>query len=270
MAASGDDRPAPVVLSSREEIDATVAQMCSAERLLLLLDYDGTLVPFARSPDLGAPDRELRDLLSALAARPGVSVHIVSGRKRATLERWLGDLAVGLHAEHGFASRMARGEPWTQMEGISDTWKAGARRLLDSATVMTPGSLVEEKAVSLAWHYRMADPELGAERAAEVWRRLEDRLQGEPVELLRGERVIEIRPRGVSKGSVVERLLATTPLPLPTIAAMGDDTTDEDLFRALPAGSITISVGFRPSAARFRVPRPRAARALLSSVAGLA
>jgi trehalose 6-phosphate synthase/phosphatase len=114
----------------------------------------------------------------------------------------------------------------------------------------------------------MAEPELGAERAQELWRRLEVQLRGEPVGLLRGEKVIEVRPRDVNKGRVVERVLAATQPPLPTIAAIGDDETDEDAFRALPPESITMSVGFRPSAARYRVARPRAARALLESVLG--
>jgi trehalose 6-phosphate synthase/phosphatase len=88
------------------------------------------------------------------------------------------------------------------------------------------------------------------------------------VELLRGEKVIELRPRGVHKGLVVERVLSVLDRPLPTVAAMGDDGTDDDTFRALPPEAITISVGFRPSLARYRVARPRGARALLSSVVG--
>jgi trehalose 6-phosphate synthase/phosphatase len=101
-----------VVLSSMDDLEALAARMRSADHLLLLLDYDGTLVPFARSPELAAPDGELRDLLAALAAKPGARVHVVSGRRRDTLERWLGDLPLGLHAEHGYWSRAARGEPW--------------------------------------------------------------------------------------------------------------------------------------------------------------
>jgi trehalose 6-phosphate synthase/phosphatase len=263
-----EERPAPIILSSREELDALAGRMRSAERLLLLLDYDGTLVPFARVPDLALPDRALRDLLKGLATRPGTFVHVVSGRGRITLERWLGDLPIGLHAEHGLWSRMGPAEPWVMMENVGVAWQVGVRKILDEATAVTPGALVEAKTASLAWHWRMAEPELGAARAQEVWQRLEAQLRGEPVGLLRGEKVIEVRPRDVNKGRVVERVLLATPAPLPTIAAMGDDETDEDTFRALPPEAITISVGFRPSAARCRVARPRAARALLESVLG--
>ncbi len=262
---AGAEEP-QVALTSREDLEGLAARLRSAERLLLLLDYDGTLVPFARAPDLAAPDRELRELLRSLAARPGARVHVVSGRSRETLERWLGDLPIGLHAEHGLWSRALPREPWTMMDVVA-TWQAGARRILDEVTATTPGALVETKTASLAWHWRMAEPELGAERAQELVRRLDAQLGDEPVEVLRGDKVIEVRPRGVHKGRVVERVLAALQRPLPTMAAMGDDVTDDDTFRALPAEAITISVGFRPSAARFRVATPRAARALLKGVA---
>ena len=255
-------------LSSPEDLSALAARLRSADRLLLLLDYDGTLVPFARAPDLATPDRQLRDLLAALAAKPGVRVHVVSGRPRESLERWLGDLPIGLHAEHGYWSRMAPDEAWAAMEEVSVAWKSDARRILDQMTQSTPGALVEEKTSSLAWHWRMAEPELGAARAEELVRRLEEQLHATPVDLLRGEKVIEVRPRYVTKARVVERLLAHLEPPLPTIAAMGDDRTDEDTFRALPPEAITIGVGYRPSMARYRVATPRAARALLAHVVG--
>jgi trehalose 6-phosphate synthase/phosphatase len=255
-----------VVLSTREDLDALASCLRSAERLLLLLDYDGTLVPFARAPDLAAPDRDLLDLLAALAARPGVRVHILSGRRRETLERWLGALPLGLHAEHGYWSRMTPHDAWVAPESISTVWRPAVRRILDEATAATPGTLVEEKSASLAWHWRMAEPELGAQRAKELTQRLEAHLQGEPAELLGGDRVVEVRPRGVSKALVVKRVLATLERPLPTIAALGDDATDDDTFRALPPEAITVRVGFRPSSGRYRVARPRAARALLAGI----
>jgi trehalose 6-phosphate synthase/phosphatase len=267
LASDGSDTPrSRLVLSTREDLDALAARLRSAERLLLLLDYDGTLVPFARSPDLAAPDAELRDLLRTLAARPGAAVHILSGRARETLDRWLGDLPIGLHAEHGLWSRMGASATWSRMDSCVDGWQSDVRRILDEVAAVTPGALVEVKTASLAWHWRMAEPELGAERAQQLLRRLEAHIRDEPVELLRGEKVIEVRPRGVDKGRIVERVLAAWPRPWPTMAAFGDDETDEDTFAALPPEAITISVGFRPGLARYRVARPRAARALLENV----
>jgi trehalose 6-phosphate synthase/phosphatase len=258
-----------VSVSTHEELEGLVERLVAARRLLFFLDYDGTLVPFARAPDLATPDRELRELLRSLASLPNVSVHVVSGRRRDTLERWLGELPIGLHAEHGFWSRSSPSEKWTNPDHVSVAWKSGVRQVLEEATSSTPGALIENKTAGLAWHYRMADPHLGAERAEELWRRLERRIEGEPVELLRGEKVIEVRAIGIHKGEVVGRVLASMRRgghPAPVIAAMGDDATDEDLFRALPTDAATIAVGFRASSARYRVSRPRAARAMLASV----
>ncbi len=265
------------VLTSPEDLSALASRLRSAERLVLLLDYDGTLVPFARAPDLAAPDRSLRDLLAGLASKPGVKVHVVSGRRREPLERWLGDLPIGLHAEHGYWSRLSPDKPWTAMTDVSVAWKPEVRRLLEQATTSTPGALVEEKTATLAWHYRMAEPELGAARAEELWQKLEVALRDLPVERLRGQKVIEVRPVGVTKARVVERVLphhdggardkTTGPAP-PTVAAMGDDHTDEDLFKALPPDAIAIGVGYRRTVARYRVESPRAARALLEKLLG--
>jgi len=80
--------------------------------------------------------------------------------------------------------------------------------------------------------------------------------------------VIEVRPSGVTKARVVERLLGLIEPSLPTIAAMGDDRTDEDLFVALPPDAIAIAVGYRETVARYRVATPRAARELLERVVG--
>jgi|CZKU01.1.fsa_nt_gi trehalose 6-phosphate synthase/phosphatase len=266
--ARGAEAAAKAALTSPDDLAELSARLRSAERLVLLLDYDGTLVPFARAPDLATPDRGLRDLLTALAAKPGVRVHIVSGRSRETLERWLGHLPIGLHAEHGYWSRVALDRPWMAMADISVAWKADVRKILEQATTATPGALVEEKTASLAWHYRMAEPELGAARAEELGHRLEIVLKGSPVELLRGDKVIEIRPTGVNKGRIIERVREDAEPPPPTLVAMGDDQTDEDLFLALPPPpeGIAIGVGFRPTVARYRVASPGAARALLESL----
>jgi trehalose 6-phosphate synthase/phosphatase len=193
-------------------------------------------------------------------------VHIVSGRKREQLERWLGDLPIGMHAEHGYWSRMAREDEWVAMDGQGLGWMQGVRRILDEVTARTPGSLVEAKTASLAWHWRMAEPELGAARAEALWATLERHVGSDPVDLLRGEKVLEVRLRGVDKGRVVARVLAATGDPTPTVAAIGDDATDEEMFRALPPEAVTVSVGFVPSTARFRVARPREARALLAAL----
>jgi len=253
-----------LALTPPPAVDAVARRMREAERLLLLLDYDGTLVPFADVPDLATPDEPLLHLLGALAARPRTAVHVVSGRPRETVERWLGALPIGLHAEHGFWSREPGGE-WTSLPTAPTEWRSRVLPILEHVTARTPGSLVEEKTVSLAWHYRMADPEFGTFQANELRLHLTEMLSNMPVEILTGEKVIEIRPHGVSKAVIVARLVQQAH-PDTLVVGFGDDRTDEELFTALPPGGIGIHVGPQPSRAPVRLAGVRDARRLLGSL----
>jgi trehalose 6-phosphate synthase/phosphatase len=222
-----------------------------AEHLLLILDYDGTLSPIAPTPDLARPSRELLALLADIAARPGTAVHVVSGRKRGTLDEWLGSLGVALHAEHGVWTRGAGGA-WQTTVPLASPWREPVLAILREVTSRTPGSLVEEKTPGLAWHYRMADPEFGAAQANELRVHLAQLLSNEPVEVLQGHKVIEVRPHGVNKGTVMRPVLASAP-PGAAILAIGDDATDEDLFAALPQEAIAVRVGGGVTRAQFRL-----------------
>jgi trehalose 6-phosphate synthase/phosphatase len=247
---------------------ALARRISETEGLLLLLDYDGTLVPFTPTPELARPDAPLLGLLRALAARPETEVHLVSGRPQDTLEEWLGDLPVWLHAEHGFVSRDPATRHWMAAAEVGGSWREPVLAMLREITQRTPGSLVEVKTAALAWHYRMSDQETGARRANELRLHLNQLLSNQPVEILAGNRIIEIRPYGVHKGRIVpplspERLAATT------ILAIGDDRTDEDLFGALPPEAITIKVGPGDTKARFRLDGVTAVRQLLQALAGV-
>jgi trehalose 6-phosphate synthase/phosphatase len=248
--------------AARREI---ARRMAETDALLLLLDYDGTLVPFTPTPELARPDPALCRLLSALAARPDTELHLVSGRPQSALEEWFGTLPAWLHAEHGFVSRDPATRQWVPVAELDGPWREPVLAMLNEITQRTPGSLVEVKAAALAWHYRMADQETGARRANELRLHLNQLLSNQPVEILAGNRVIEIRPYGVHKGRIVpplspERQAATT------IVAIGDDRTDEDLFGVLPPEAITIKVGAGDTKARFRVDGVPAVRQLLQSL----
>ncbi len=254
------ERPSPP-----SAVQAAVERARSAPRLALVLDYDGTLVPFAPMPELAAPDGELLALLRRLAARPRTEVHLVSGRKRDTLERWFGSLPLGLHAEHGFWSRPVGGE-WRGAEVPAGAWQEPLLAILRGFAERTPGSLIERKTAGFAWHYRMADPEFGAAQAKELSLHLSTLLSNVALEVLHGDMVLEIRPAGIHKGLAVARVLAHAS-PGMLLLAIGDDRTDEDLFAALPEGSIAVHVGHLPSHAPIRIVDVHAARALLAQIA---
>ena len=112
-----------------------------------------------------------------------------------------------------------------------------------------PGAWLEEKEFSLAWHYRRADPEQAPLRAKELLDDLAGYTRNIDVQVLEGNKVIEIRNTGVNKGTAaLEWLTARTP---EFILSIGDDWTDEDLFRALPPTAWSVRVGLATTAARY-------------------
>jgi len=189
-------------------------------------------------------------LLRGLAARPGTEVHVVSGRSRHTLERWLGGLPIFLHAEHGLWSR-APGQAGVAREIPPIAWREPVLAILRDYAGRTPGSLVEEKPVGVAWHYRAASPEYGEVQANELRLHLTEMLSNAPVELLKGDKVIEVRAQGINKGLVVPDIVAANPGAL--IVAIGDDRTDEDTFAALPPDAISVKVGPGDTQAELRL-----------------
>ena len=243
-------------------LQRTQRELRAADHLLLLLDYDGTLAPLARTPELAAPDREVQQLLAALCERPRTEVHVVSGRSAEDLERWLGKLPVGLHAEHGIHTRPPRAQQWAPSPRIPQDWREPVLTILHEFAERTPGSLVEEKGACAAWHYRAAEPEFAEMQARELRLHLLELLSNQPVEILSGHKVLEVRPQGFHKGRIVDQLRAAAPQGA-TIVAMGDDATDEDMFAALGDDAVSIHVGPGASRARLRVANVDAARDFL-------
>ena len=250
-------------LSTNARMQAMLETLGRSDHLLLLLDYDGTLVPLASSPQLAVPDPELKKLLKALAARPDTAVHIVSGRPAQVLESWLGGMPIGLHAEHGFWSRPGPGKPWQHNSPANSQWKEVILPILEQFAAWTPGSLIERKSAGLAWHYRMADPEMGKAHAQDLKHRIEGLLPDLSAEMVLGHKVIEVRTRGIHKGMVVPTLAKSGEGDW-TVLAVGDDRTDEELFAALPPGSFAIHVGSGESRASYRLADPAAVRDFLS------
>jgi trehalose 6-phosphate synthase/phosphatase len=253
--------------SDPSAIASIIERARTARPLVLLLDYDGTLVPFAQTPDLARPDPEAMALLQSLQDRPNTVVHVVSGRSRETLEHWLGELPIHLHAEHGLWSRPPGG-PGEADEPPVQGWRGRVLAILQDYASRTPASLVEEKPAGLAWHYRAADPEFGAQQANELRLHLHELLSNAPVEILAGNKVIEVRPHGVNKGQIVPGILRRHPGAF--MLAIGDDRTDEDLFGALPDGAVSIHVGSGDSRAGYRLADVWKVRAFLSELSARA
>lgn len=239
---------------------AFVEEFRGAPSRLLLLNYDGSLVPFVRYPERQEPDEALTALLRRLAADQGTEVVVVSGRPREVLEGWFAEEPLGLVAEHGAWVRRGGGA-WETMGALRDDWKEEILPLLERHAERVPRSAVEVKEYSLVWHYGSADPELGSSRAAELADELVEAVAGEDLVVLRGGKVVEVRNAGVNKGAAVRYWLGGAPYDF--VCAVGDDWTDEPLFRALPPSAWSLRVGVAHTEAPWIVPSHEEVRALL-------
>ena len=223
-----------------------IDSFCKSKRPLLFLDYDGTLVPIRELPELAVPDMKLLSLTERLAAV--ADVVIISGRNRDFLDKWFSHLDLIIVAEHGAFIRYAGGE-WDSSLDQDDGWKERIRPLMDSFTNKCKGSFVEEKRVSLSWHYRNADEDLSALRSIELKNELEESIFNMPLQVIDGHKVVEVKMAGYNKGTAAKKLTALESYDF--ILAIGDDKTDEELFQALPDHAISLKVGKGPTRAKY-------------------
>ena len=250
-------------------VDDTVRAFRKAASRVLLLDYDGTLVGYAKRPQDAVPPADLIRLLGELARRPSTHTVIVSGRSRADLEAWFGGVeGLWLAAEHGAVVRPPGQALWeNSYAGYSPEWKKDLYSFLEHYVDRTHGSFVEEKEFSLVWHYRMSDPEFGEWLANELVYDLERMLADKHLRVVKGRKTVEVKLMWANKGEVLDRLIRERPAPDFLLAA-GDDATDEDLFARLPRTAWTIRVGENHTRARYRLPGPDEMCLLLRGLAG--
>ncbi len=242
-----------------------ITQYKKASKRLLFLDYDGTLQRFYKNPKHAKPDEELMGLLRTLHKLENTEIVLISGRDRETLNEWFGKEEFTLIAEHGIWLKTLNNE-WINRNPDTSEWKYNIRPVLESYVDRTPGSFIEEKSHSLAWHYRNADIELGKVRALEMVTNLSTLIINQDLEIMEGHKVIEIKVSGINKGSAAMEYIHNKDYDF--ILAIGDDWTDEHLFHVLPENAVTIKVGTIHSQAKYFIDTYRDVRQLLSKIAG--
>jgi len=236
-----------VTSSIRREI---VHNFRQAQSRNLLLDYDGTLVPFARHPREAMPDKNLLKLLALLGSDSKTNLTIISGRDATILEEWFQDIPLNLVAEHGASIKRIR-QGWIQEKEIDQSWKPMVRPTLEMFVKRSPRSFIEEKNHTLAWHYRNVEPELGFTRSRELLDSLFHLIRNAQLQVIDGNKVIEIRVAGIDKGVAAKKLIEESNSEF--VLIVGDDKTDEDMFRSLADKALTIKVGPGHSVAKYSV-----------------
>jgi len=243
-----DQRSKEIKLLGIEQRKALIEAYKSASKRLIFSDYDGTLVPFAEHPSLAKPDKRLYDLLGKITKDAKNDFVLISGRRKDTLQEWFSDSNVGLVAEHGVWIKRKGGE-WENPKNLKKSWMSKIQPILEVYTDRIPGSFVEIKEFSLVWHFRMADPEIASLKAKELVDVLVNFTANIDVQILPGNKVIEVRNAGINKGDASMHWLNKGGYDF--VMAMGDDLTDEDLFRSMPESAYSLKVGSDKSLARF-------------------
>jgi trehalose 6-phosphate synthase/phosphatase len=243
-----------------------VEQFSRAGHRVLFIDYDGTLVPFSKVPELATPDKETIELLSRLSRNRKNTVVIISGRNRDFLDAWFAKADIYLIAEHG-AFRKAPGGEWQCAIDSDQTWKAAIIPVLQKHGDRCQGSFIEEKFSSLAWHYRNVHLEVARERVTNLIEELRTIVAHDnKLQVMEGDRVIEVKRTGYDKGGAALKFVSGGDFDF--ILALGDDRTDEDIFRALPPDAVTVKIGLHASLARYNLINQREVSRLLERLAG--
>ncbi|KAG1354253.1 alpha,alpha-trehalose-phosphate synthase [UDP-forming] 5 [Cocos nucifera] len=231
----------------------------------ILLDYDGTIMP--QTSINKTPTTEAITILNSLCNDPRNVVFLVSGRDKETLSNWFSSCEkLVLAAEHGYFLWQNHDAEWETCVPVADfDWKQIAEPVMKLYTETTDGSTIEAKESALVWHYQYADPDFGSCQAKELLDHLESVLSNEPVSVKSGQHIVEVKPQGVNKGLVAERLLSTMRQKgmLPDfVLCIGDDRSDEDMFEVItgavagpslsPVAEVfACTVGQKPSKAKY-------------------
>jgi trehalose 6-phosphate synthase/phosphatase len=236
-----------------------------SKKRLIILDYDGTLMPFHVDPLAVFPDHHLIDLLLRLTLDQNNKLVINSGRDKQTLEDWLGHLGIDFAAEHGVWLKDSK--EWRRTPGLSSDWKNDVRAALENIVERTPGSFIEEKEFSIAWHYRQIDKDLGEKRVREFRDVLLYLTANTELHVLEGNKVVEVKHAGVTKGKATLNWLQMDDWDF--ILAIGDDKTDEDMFRVLPPEAFSVKIGMENSEAKYHLVNTLEVRDFLTQLSHL-
>lgn len=231
-----------------KNIKKVVDQFSQSEKRIFFLDYDGTLAGYHVDPEKALPGDELYFLLNELILK-NVEIVIISGRGRNFLEKYFGHLPVELIAEHGVWIRN-QGSEWRMSQNLEKNWMDSIRPIIENFVDRTPGAFLEEKEYSLVWHYRKVAPGLSEMRTNELNNVLTGLLANSNIGVMAGNKILEVKSSTINKGNAANSFLNK---PYDFIFAIGDDWTDEYIFREIPEEAITVKVGTGETSAKYYV-----------------
>jgi trehalose 6-phosphate synthase/phosphatase len=257
-------------LNSNMQLEIVNAYKSSKNRIIFL-DYDGTLVPLKNNPQMATLNSRIEEILSPLlniysseqgiaaknakqilkrlSSNPKNKIVIISGRERDFLEKQFKNMPVTLIAEHGYFIKEIESDWVTQID-LNLSWKDKILPILKDYVNWCTGSMIEQKHASLTWHYRNVDQDIANTRIHELKDNLAEILKNDAkLQIIDGNKVLEIKSIMYDKGTAASTFLKDEDFDF--IMAVGDDKTDEDLFRVMPENAYTIKIGNDPSIAQY-------------------
>ncbi|MFI8606251.1 bifunctional alpha,alpha-trehalose-phosphate synthase (UDP-forming)/trehalose-phosphatase [Cellulophaga baltica] len=245
---------------SAKLLDKITDDYKASKRRLLFIDYDGTLAGFHNNPQKASPDEELYELLDAISSQENTDMYLISGRDKETFTKWFLPKKYNMIVEHGVWIS-ENGAEFSMLENVKKDWMEKILPVLESFVDRTPGSFIEEKNYSLAWHYRKTDPDFGQKRATELNTVLTSLIANDDLSVLNGNKVMEIKSSNVNKGRAAMRMYGKNDYDF--VFAIGDDWTDEFMFQELPKSAVTVKVGLQKTSAKYYVDGTKDVRKLL-------
>ncbi|CAL5345197.1 hypothetical protein CsSME_00031702 [Camellia sinensis var. sinensis] len=246
-------------------INTIVSTYSKAKSRAILFDYDGTVMP--ETSINKSPNQEVISIINTLCDDVKNTTFLVSGRGKDSLGKWFSSCKkLGIAAEHGYFIRWFADKKWEICgQGSHFGWVQMAKPIMELYTEATDGSYIETKESALVWHHRDADPSFGSSQAKEMLDHLESVLANEPVTVKSGQFIVEVKPQGVSKGLVAEKIFASmakSGRQADFVLCIGDDRSDEDMFEiignAMNNGVLSCNtsvfactVGQKPSKAKY-------------------
>ncbi|MBZ5551835.1 MAG: trehalose-phosphatase [Acidobacteriia bacterium] len=231
------------------EWKGVVRRLRAAKRFLLIMDFDGTLVPLRARPEIPRTDDSVRRVLARLTQDHRATLYVISGRRRDDVRRRVGVRKIRYLGLHGW-----EGSEEVSSNGASAKLLRQVNKQLSRRLAGLPAVWIEDKEHVLSVHFRGSNPAT-TRRAHRIVKELIKPLEGE-LRVVAGKKVWEVMPREIEgKGEAVRAILARCPektLPI----CLGDDATDEAAFQALRRG-MTIRVGeHRRTRARYYLRNP--------------
>ncbi len=241
-------------------------EYASSRKRLIMLDYDGTLVAFKKTPVEAFPDGQLLERLDSICSNHYNDVYITSGRDSSTLDNWFGNLNIGLISEHGAKIKHPNMTWRSRIWDHELPWQTPVKEIFDQFCKKVAGSLVEEKEFSIAWHYRNTKGSDGAKAAEKLVLELRTLNYSGMFQILTGNMVVEVKPVGINKGSALLEVMDQNDYQF--VLAAGDDGTDETMFKTLVnhPHAFSIKVGNGSSLAKFHLFSHQMVRVLLQTM----